>query len=161
MINQQILRTLVYTQNMDTQMLFLGQLIRCDLHHRAGINLPGVEVIVGDSKDHDSPRHETAEIHMRSIGVDHCRKEAEDENNDAVTDREGIKEDAPNTRDVKGAPNELVGMPCCTGHLIRVTDGASNAMPQEHGFGDDVGCVEATDADGDNVVERCCGTNVD
>ena len=146
---------------MDSQLHCLRQLVWCDLHHRASIHLPGVEKIVGDSKDHNSARHETAEIHMRSIRVDHCRKEAEDENDDAVTDREGIEEDAPNTRDVKGAPDQFVGMPCCTGHLVRVTNGASDAMPQEHGFGDDVGCVEAADADGDNVVEGCRGTNVD
>ena len=98
---------------------------------------------------------------MRGIGVDHCRKEAEDENNDAVTDREGVEEDAPNTRDVKGAPDQFVGMPSCTGHLVGVTDGASDAMPQEHSFSDDVGCVETADPDGDNVVEGRCGTNVD
>ena len=98
---------------------------------------------------------------MRGVGVDRCREETEDENDDAVTDPEGIEEDAPYTRDVKGAPDQFVGMPCCIGHLVRVTDGASDAMPQEHGLGDDVGCVEAADADGDHVVEGCCGTNVD
>lgn len=77
-------------QNKDGQFHRLRQLVWCDFHDRAGIHLPGVEKIVSDSKYHDSPRHETAEVHMRSIRVDHCRKEAEDENDDAVTDREGI-----------------------------------------------------------------------
>ena len=93
---------------------------------------------------------------MRSIRVVHRRKEAKNKDNNTVTDGKGIQKDAPNTGDVKGAPDELVGMPCRTGHLAGMTDGASDTVPEEHGLGKDVGCVKAADTDGDDVIEGCC-----
>ena len=98
---------------------------------------------------------------MRGIWIDHLREEAEDEDDDAVTHTKRVEQDAPNTRDMEWAPDELVGVPGRTGHLAGVTDRPSDAMPKEEAFDEDVGRVEAADADGDDVVEGCCGTNID
>lgn len=139
----------------------LRKLIGCDFNHGSSIHFSCIKIIIRDSKDHDSARHKAAEVHMRSIRVDHLRKEAEDEDNDTVTDAKGVEEDAPNTGDVKGAPDEFIGMPCRTGHLLGVADRSSNTMPKEEGLGEDVGSVEAADTHGNDVVEGCRGTNVD
>ena len=98
---------------------------------------------------------------MRSIRIDHLGKEAEDEDNDTIANTKGVEEDTPNAGDVKGAPDEFVGMPRRTGHLLRVADRSSDTVPKEEGLGEDVGSVEAADADGDDVVEGCRGTYVD
>ena len=89
------------------------------------------------------------------------REEAEDEDNDAVAYPEGIEQDAPDAGDVKWTPDEFVGMPGCTGHLVGVPDVASNAVPEQEGFGEHVGGVEAADAEGNDVVEGGCGADVD
>ena len=97
---------------------------------------------------------------MRSIRIRHHGEEAEDEDDDAITDTEGVEKDAPHTGDVKGAPDEFVGVPRGAGHLIGVPDRSSDPVPEQEGLGQDVGGVEAADADGDDVVEGGCGTDV-
>ena len=98
---------------------------------------------------------------MRGIGIDHLRKEAEDEDNDTIANTEAVQENAPDTGNVKGPPDELVGVPGRIGHLVGVADGAPDAVPEEEALGEDVGGVEAADADGEDVVERRCRTDVD
>jgi len=55
---------------------------------------------------------------------------------------------------VERAPDELVGLAgiYVTG-VVGGSDGPCAAAPEKKRFGDDVGCVEAADAEGDDVVE--------
>lgn len=120
------------------QDFLLRYLIGGNLHNWSGIHLSRINVIVNDSKDHYSTCHQTAEVHMRSIRIDHLREEAENEDNDAIPNTESIEEDAPYPGNMKRAPDELVGMPCGTGHLTGVTNRSSNAVPEEESLGEDV-----------------------
>lgn len=98
---------------------------------------------------------------MCGIGIDHLREEAEDKDNNTITDTKSVEEDAADTRDVKRAPDEFVCMPRGTGHLTWMTNRASDAMPEKESFGNDVGSVEAADANRDDIVESGCGADVD
>ena len=138
----------------------LRHLIRRDLNHRAGIHLPRIDIIVDNSKQHDRARHQTAKIHVRGVGIDRLREEAEDEDYDPVSDPEGIEQYTPDTGDVEGAPDEFVGVPRGTRHLGGVQDVASDAVPEQEGFGEHVGCVETAHAEGNDVVEGGGGANV-
>ena len=62
---------------------------------------------------------------------------------------------------MEGTPDEFVGVPGCARHLAWVPHVAADAVPEEEGFGEDVGCVEAADAEGDDVVEGGGGADVD
>ena len=142
-------------------MFYLRQLIRSDFNHGSRIHFSRVKVVIRHRKDHHRPRHQAAKVHMRRVRIDDLRKEAEDEDDDAVADAEAVEEDAPDARDVEGAPDELVGVPGRVGHLVGVPDRAADAVPEEEGLGQDVGCVEAADADGEDVVEGGRRTDVD
>ena len=98
---------------------------------------------------------------MRRIRIDRLREEAENKDNDAVTNTEGIEKDAPDTRDVKGAPDEFIGLPRGARHLVGVFNGSSYAMPEKKSLGEDVRGVEAADANGDDIVESSCRADVD
>lgn len=139
----------------------LRYLIRCDFNHRSSIFFSRINEIVGKSKKHDGTSHQAAKVHMRRIRVDCLRKEAEDEDNNTITNAKGIQKDAPNTGDMEGAPDELISMPGGAGHLAGVTDGSSDAVPEEQGLGENIRCVKAADADRDDVVERGCRADVD
>ena len=138
----------------------LRQLIRRNLHHRTRIHLPRIKIIIRHRKNHHRPRHQTAEIHVRRVRIDHLRKEAENKHDDAVADAEAIQKNAPDSGHVEGTPDEFVGVPGCVGHLGGVPDGAAEAVPEEEGFGEDVGGVEGADADGEDVVEGGGGADV-
>ena len=98
---------------------------------------------------------------MRSVRVDRLREEAENEDNDTISNAKSIEEDAPDPRNVKRAPDELVGMPRGTGHLTGVTNGSSDAVPKEESLGEDIGSVETADTNGDDIIESGCGADVD
>ena len=98
---------------------------------------------------------------MRRIRVHHLREQTKNKHNNPIPDAKRIEQDAPYPRDVEGTPHQLVRMPCATGHLVAVTHGAADAVPEQEGFGEDVGCVETAYADGDDGVEGDCGADVD
>ena len=60
---------------------------------------------------------------------------------------------------MKRTPDQLIRLAGIVGS--GVTDRARAAAPEEEGFGDDVGGVEAADAEGDDVVEGGGGADVD
>jgi len=137
------------------QLYRLRHLIGCNLNHRSRIYLPGIKTIVDDREDDDSTCHQTSDIHVRSIWVD------ENEENDCIPHTKGIEKDSPDTRDVERTPDQFVRVPGGAGHWARVADRSPHSVPEEERLGEEVGGVEAADADGDNVVERSCGTDVD
>ncbi len=144
-----------------TQVHSLRNLIWRNFNHGSSIYLPRIKIIINDGEDDNSACHQTSEIHVRSVWIYHCRKEAKSEHDDTIPHPEGIKEDAPDTRNAERTPNQFIRMPGGAGHLAGLADCSSDAVPEEKGLGEDIGGVEAADADGDDVVESGCGTNVD
>ena len=116
----------------------LRYLVGGNLYNWSRIHLSGIKVIVNDSEDHDGTCHQTAEIHMRSVWIDHLRKEAENEDNDTIPNAKSIEEDAPYPGNMKRAPDELVSMPRGTGHLAGMTNRSSDAVPKKESLGKDV-----------------------
>ena len=98
---------------------------------------------------------------MRSVRIDHLREEAENEDNDAIPNTKGIEEDAPDSGNVERAPDELVSIPRGPGHLARVTDRSSNAVPKEESLCQDIRSVETANANGDDIIESGCGADID
>ena len=141
--------------------MYRRSLVRRNLYHRPSIQLPRIDIVVGDREDQDSASHQTAPIHMRRIRVHHLREEAEDEHNDTIPNAKRVEQYPPYPRDVEGAPDKLVRMPCGTCHLTAVANRASDAVPEEEGLGKDIGCIETAHADGDDGVKGDCGADVD
>ncbi len=98
---------------------------------------------------------------MRSVWTDHGREEAENEYDDTISDTKGIEKNTPDTWNVERTPDQFVRVPGSTGHLTLVADRSTGAVPEKKGLGEDVGGIEAADADRDDVVESRCGTDVD
>ena len=89
------------------------------------------------------------------------RPKAKEENDDPKRHRERIHQDPKDTRKPKRAPKKLVGLAGIVGDVARFANGTRAPAPEEEAFGDDVGGVEAADAEGDDVVEGGGGANVD
>lgn len=52
-------------------------LIGRNFNHRSGIYLSPIKVTINNRKGNNSAYHQTREIHVRSVRIDYCRKEAE------------------------------------------------------------------------------------
>lgn len=135
--------------------------MRCDLHHRARINLPGITKVIQNRKQHDRSRHQTAIVHLCRGRIHHLWENAENDHDDPIPDCKRIQQDPPDARDVEGAPDELVGVPGTVGHLGGRSDGAADAVVEEEGFSEDVGGVERAYAKGDDGVEGSGGADID
>ena len=59
------------------------------------------------------------------------------------------------------APDQLISLAVIVPDLASLPDAIRAAAPEEEGFRDDVGRVEAADAEGDDVVEGGGGADVD
>ena len=132
---------------------------RRHLHHRPLIHPPRPNHIIKHRKQHHPPRHQHAEIHTLRLHRRRNRPKAKEENNNPKRHRERIHQDAHEPRQPKRSPDELVGL---AGIIVRgAEDGARAAAPEQQALGDDVGGVEAADAEGDDVVEGGRGADVD
>ena len=89
------------------------------------------------------------------------RPKAKEENDDPKRHRERIHQDPKDTRKPKRSPNKLVGFAGIVRDIARFADGTRASAPEQEAFGDDVGGVEAADAEGDDVVEGGRGADVD
>ena len=89
------------------------------------------------------------------------RPKAKEENDNPKRHRERIHQDPKDTRKPKRSPNKLVGFAGIVRDVARFADGTRASAPEEEAFSDDVGGVEAADAEGDDVVEGGGGADVD
>ena len=131
------------------------------LHNRPLIHLPRPHDIIQHRKQNDGPRHQHAEIHSLGLHRRGHGPEAEKENDDPKCDRERIDQDAKDARKMKRPPHELVSRAAIVRDVRRVPDCARAPAPKEEALGDEVGGVEAADAEGDDVVEGGGGAEVD
>ena len=86
---------------------------------------------------------------------------AEEENNNPKHHRERIDQDPKDTRKPKRSPNKLVGLAGIVRDVARFADGTRASAPEQEAFGDDIGGVEAADAQGDDVVKGGGGADID
>ena len=89
------------------------------------------------------------------------RPKAKKENNNPKHHRERIHQDPNNSRKPKRSPNKLVSLAGIVRDVARFADGTGTSAPEQEAFGDDVGGVEAADAEGDDVVKCGGGADVD
>jgi len=141
------------------------QPIRIHLHNRPLILLPCPQDIIQHRKKHDRPRHQDAKIHIHRLHRRRHGPEAEEEDDAAEGERVQVDRDAEDAGQVKGAPDELARFASgvVEGGFVRGAgaNAAGEAAVEQEGFGDDVGCVEAADGEGDDVVEGGGGAEVD
>ncbi len=89
------------------------------------------------------------------------RPKAKEENNNPKHHRKRIHPHPHRPRQPKRAPDQLIRLAAVVRDVRRPADLARAPAPEEQGLGDDVGGVEAADAEGDDVVEGGGGADVD
>ena len=83
----------------------LRYLVGGNFYHWSRIHLSRIKVIVNGSEDHNSACHQTAEIHMRSVRINHLREEAENEDNEAIPNTKSIE--FPRCREREKGPRQV------------------------------------------------------
>ena len=134
---------------------------RRHLHNRALIHLPRPHHIVKHRKQNHTPCHQHAKIHTLRRNGRSNRPKAEEENDNPKHHREHIHQDPEDTWKPKRSPKKLVSLAGIVRDVARFADGTRASAPEEEAFGDDVGGVEAADAEGDDVVEGGGRADVD
>ncbi len=131
------------------------------LHHRPLIHLPRPHHIIKHRKKHHAPRHQDTKIHMRGRHRRRDRPKAKKENNNPKHHRKRIHPHPHQPRKPKRAPNQLIRLAAIIRDVRRLANLTRAPAPEEQGFGNDVGSVEAADAEGNDVVEGGGGADVD
>ena len=99
---------------------------------------------------------------MRRIRTHSRREKTKRENDDPISHRKGIQQDAPNAGDMERAPNQFVGMPALLVDVSRMLDGPWCApMPEQQRFRQNIGRIQRRHAHRDDGVERDRGPDVD
>lgn len=134
--------------------------VRRHLHDRPLKLFPSPYDIVHNCSDKHKRRHDHAVIH--GLGRDRRRdgEETEDENDDPKANRDNIDHDSEDAGKMEGTPYEGAGLSRVV-NAVPGADPAGAAAVEEEALGDDVGCIEVSDTEGNDVVEGGRGSDVD
>lgn len=114
--------------------------------------------IVDHSSNNHTARHQTTVIHRRRLHGTRNRPAAKEEDDHPEQNRDDVDDGTENAGNVERAPYQLAlftdsTVVMCLVWRVWRAEGSSHAAVEEEGLGDDVGSVEAADAEGNDVVE--------